>query len=105
LIAAWKDTFSKGKGDAVEVKSTAVQTGLQSKVPALALVSKNPVTFRLSRLENPKDFELMSFVVKACAKTAEVPFKTVLHVEQSSTGSRLVACDGLRLHAAEISKK
>jgi hypothetical protein len=97
LIAAWKDSFSKGKGDAVEVESTVVQTGLQPKVPALALVRKNPVTFQLSRLENPKDFELMSFVVKACDKTAEVPFKTVLHVEQSRTGSRLVACDGLKV--------
>jgi hypothetical protein len=68
-------------------------------------VGKEPATFQLSRLENPKDFELMSFVIRACAKTANHPYMTVLHVEQTRTGSRLVATDGLRLHVAEISKK
>jgi len=68
-------------------------------------VGKEPATFQLSRLENPKDFELMSFVIRACAKTANYPYMTVLHVEQTRTGSRLVATDGLRLHVAEISKK
>jgi len=74
-------------------------------VSTLTLIKKQPVTFQLSRLKNPKDFELMYFVIKAILKTAGVPFKTVLHVERSRTGSRLVACDGLRLHFAEISMK
>jgi hypothetical protein len=73
--------------------------------PALALIKKEPVTFQLSRLENPGDFERMSFVIKACAKTGRSPFCRVLHVEQTRTGSRLVATDGLRLHVAEISKR
>jgi hypothetical protein len=47
----------------------------------------------------------MGFVIKACAKTAGDQFKTVLHVEQTRSGSRLVATDGSRLHVAEISKK
>ena len=70
-----------------------------------AFSGNKPVTFQLSRTENPEDFERMSFVVKARAKASDRPFKTVLHVEQTRTGSRLVATDGLRLHVAEISKK
>ena len=104
-IAKWKDALSKGKENAIEVENLAKQTEDQSKGPSLAIVRKTPVTFTLSRLENPKDFELMSFVVKACAKTGDAPFKTVLHVERARKGSRLVASDGLRLHAAEISQK
>ena len=105
VIAKWKDAFSAGKEKAVEVQDLSKQEKPHSEVPVLALVRKNPVTFQLSRLENQKDFELMSFVVRACSKTGDKPFKTVLHVEPSRTGSRLVACDGLRLHVAEISKK
>jgi hypothetical protein len=77
----------------------------ESNSPPIALIKKTPVTFQLSCLENPKDFELLSFVIKACDKKATEPFKTVLHVEQTKKGSRIVACDGIRLHAAEISKK
>ncbi|MDR2052051.1 MAG: hypothetical protein LBP80_01430 [Treponema sp.] len=107
LASKWKKAFPKKEEDA----STAVKNlpakndEPETAGPALALIRKEPVTFRLSRLENPEDFERMRFVVKACARTADVPFKTVLHVEQTRTGSRLVACDGLRLHLAEISKK
>lgn len=105
LITAWKDTFSKGKESAVEVENLAKQAGVKSNVPTLALIREKPITFQLSRLENPKDFELMSFVIRACSKTGDKPFKTVLHVEPSRRGSRLVASDGLRLHVAEISRK
>jgi hypothetical protein len=66
---------------------------------------KTPGTFQLSRSENPKDFEYLSFVIKACDKASDNPKKAIIHVEKANTGSRIVACDGLRLHAAEISKK
>jgi hypothetical protein len=107
LVSRWKQGLYKKPGDAgAPAKDLpGEKEGLETAGASLALIRKEPVTFRLSRLENPEDFERMRFVVKACARTADVPFKTVLHVEQTRTGSRLVACDGLRLHVAEISKK
>jgi hypothetical protein len=99
FIANWKQAYPR------EEKPAKAESHQNRNSASLALIKKSPVTFQLSRLENPKDFELMGFVIKACAKTADYPFKTILHVEQSRTGSRLVACDGLRLHVAEISKK
>ena len=103
LVAKWKGAFSKEEAKTAEGENPAKQAEGQSNVPTL--VKKEPDTFQVSRLKNPKDFELMGFVIKAILKTAGVPFKTVLHVERSRTGSRLVACDGLRLHFAEISTK
>jgi hypothetical protein len=107
LINKWKKAFSKKAEDSAPAMGDIPGKEEKSETAgtSLALIRKEPVTFRLSRLENPEDFERMRFVVKACARTADVPFKTVLHVEQTRTGSRLVACDGLRLHVAEISKK
>ena len=102
LIAQWKESFHDK--NAVDVEFT-VQEPVTEPKASLALIRKVPVTFQLSRFKDPKDFELMSFVIKACAKNADRPYKTVLHVERTRTGSRLVACDGLRLHIAEISKK
>jgi hypothetical protein len=84
LAAKWKKAFIVGNAIPVE---------------------KEPATFQLSRLENPDDFERMLFVVKACARNGGFPFKNVIHIERTRTGSRLVATDGLRLHVAEISKK
>jgi hypothetical protein len=107
LVSRWKQGFYKkpGEPDAPTKDISGRKEAPETVRASLALISKEPVTFRLSRLESPDDFERMRFVVKACTKTADVPFKTVLHVEQTRTGSRLVACDGLRLHVAEISKK
>jgi len=105
LIAQWKGTFSKGKVKKAEAENPVKQAECQPNVPTLTLIKKEPVTFQLFRMKNPKEFELMSFVTKVILKTAEIPSKTVLHVERSRTGSRLVACDGLRLHFAEISMK
>jgi hypothetical protein len=106
LITKWKDAFSKENAEMSEVEEKQPkQNEKDNNGPSLALIKKAPVSFQLSRLENPKDFELMSFVIKACAKTSDRPFMTVLHVERTRTGSRIVACDGLRLHAAEISKR
>jgi len=71
----------------------------------ITFIKKHPITFRLSRVFYPNDFERMLFVIKAYIKNNNNSFKNVLHVEQSRTGSRLVATDGLRLHYAEISRK
>ena len=102
MIDKWKDGFSVNvpKG-----KPTVKNQRGESKRTSLTLIKKEPVTFQLSRFERPKDFEAMRFVTKVCLKVADRPFKTVLHVEQTRRGSRLVASDGLRLHVAEISKK
>jgi hypothetical protein len=107
LVSRWKQGFYKkpGEPDAPTKDPPGEKEGPEAAGASLALIRKEPVTFRLSRLENPEDFERMQFVAKACDRTADVPFKTVLHIEQTRTGSRLVACDGLRLHVAEISKK
>jgi hypothetical protein len=77
----------------------------EASEPVLTLIKKEPVTFQLSRLKNQNDFEKMCFVIKACEKKSDSSFRSVLHVEQSRTGSRLIATDGHRLHVAEISKK
>jgi hypothetical protein len=100
LISKWKQAFSGKENKPSEAKSSPKQDAA-----ALTLIKKAPVTFKLSRLENPKDFELMGFVCRAITKTSDKQFRTVLHVEQTRKGSRLVACDGLRMHVAEISKK
>jgi hypothetical protein len=103
LVSRWKRGFPQKPGE--PDAPTKDSPGPEAAGTSLALIRKEPVTFRLSRLESPEDFERMQFVARACARTADVPFKTVLHIEQTRTGSRLVACDGLRLHVAEISKK
>jgi hypothetical protein len=54
------------------------------------------------RLDNPKDFERVRFVLKAVLKDPARPFAAVVHVEKTAEGSRLAATDGKRLHAAEI---
>ena len=97
----WETAFSGDKAKAdVEKLPRSKQKGT-----SLALVRKQTVTFRLSRLENPEDFQRMSFVVKACGKGRGISYKTVLHVERTKAGSRLVATDGYRLHVAEISQR
>jgi hypothetical protein len=118
LVSKWKQAFSKKEENAITTAAgfsgenggpqSAGTLGQTSKGGlTLALIKKIPVTFRLTRVESPEDFERMRFVIKACAKEGVGInlFRTVLHVEQTRTGSRLVATDGLRLHVAEISKK
>jgi hypothetical protein len=56
-------------------------------------------------IQNRNEFERVLFVLKACNKQSERAFTTVLHVEQTRNGSRLVATDGIRLHVAEIATK
>ena len=105
LIAKWKGTFSKGEVKTAEAENPMKQAESQSNGPVLTLIKKEPVTFQIFRLEDPKNFELMNFVARVCKRTADKPYKTVIHVEQTRTGSRLVASDNLRLHVAEISKR
>jgi hypothetical protein len=56
-------------------------------------------------IQNKDEFERVLFVLKATNKQSGREFTTVLHVEQTRNGSRLVATDGLRLHVAEIGTK
>ena len=105
LAAKWKKGSSKRTAKSIEPKLPKKKADGGHKGASLVLIKKTPVTFQLSRLENPKDFQDMSFVIKAIDEAHPNPIRTVLHVEQTRTGSRLVACDGARLHAAEISKK
>jgi hypothetical protein len=101
IIAKQENSFPVKNAEA---ETLAKYTGFEPKA-VLTFFKTKPVTFQLSRFENPKDFELMNFVARICLKNADRQYKTVLHVEQTRRGSRLVASDGLRLHVAEISKK
>ena len=107
LAAKWEKASSKKNAKAVKPKLPRKKKQDEDELngPSLVLIKKTPVTFKLSRSENPKDFEWMSFVNRACDKANPNPLRAVIHVEQTRTGSRIVACDGIRLHAAEISKK
>jgi hypothetical protein len=59
----------------------------------------------LERKENPIDFERLAFVLKAIAKDPNRPYCSIIHVEQTKSGSRLIASDGRRLHIADTSLK
>jgi len=104
LISRWKKAFAGGKNKPAG-EELSQQEKPKTAGTSIALIKKVPVTFQLSRLENPKDFERMAFVAKVCSKHGDSPIKTVMHIERTRTGSRLVATDGHRLHVAEISKK
>ena len=105
LSDKWKKAFSDGKKNYKVLNPSSKKHRHDTLGASLTLIKKEFVTFRLSRLENPVDFERMCFVIKACAKSGKLPYKCIIHVEQTRKGSRLVATDGLRLHVAEISKK
>ena len=81
------------------------EQGLESEGPSLMFSRYQQVTFRLSRRENPEDFERMSFVIRVCLKNVDCSFKTIIHVEEIETGSRIVSSDGFRVHIAQISKR
>jgi hypothetical protein len=51
---------------------------------------------------NKEEFEKILFVLRASDKHGSAPFTKALHVEQTRTGSRLIASDGKRLHVASI---
>jgi hypothetical protein len=100
-VSRWKQVFSPEK-------TGGTAAGLPPKkdepVPgtSLALIRKTLVIFRIYRVENPDEFERVLFVCKARSNDSRHPFAALVHVEWTRTGTRLVACDGLRLHVAEI---
>ncbi|GHV82600.1 hypothetical protein AGMMS49991_11580 [Spirochaetia bacterium] len=54
---------------------------------------------------NADEFDRVQFVCKARLNDPKNPFKTIVHVEWSKTGSRLIASDGKRLHVAEVRQR
>jgi hypothetical protein len=83
----------------------------RTETKPLVFIKKEPVTFRIRRLEHSADFERMAFVIRACSTGPQRKALMVLHVEQSREGSWRanevgeVATDGSRLHAALIPAK
>jgi hypothetical protein len=51
---------------------------------------------------NAEEFEQVRFVCKARSNDPGRPFTTVVHVERTGTGSRIIATDGKRMHIAGI---
>jgi hypothetical protein len=86
-------------------KAPAEKTKPQTKGEVLTFIQKFPATFQLDRREHPQDFERMTFVLKALSTDPTRPAFALLHVEQTKSGSRLVATDGLRMHVTEIGIK
>jgi hypothetical protein len=86
-------------------KAAALKAGTKPEMKPLVFVRKEPVAFQIRREEHPEDFERTAFVIRACSQDPRRTHLTVLHVEQTRTGSRLVATDGMRLHVAEIAVK
>jgi hypothetical protein len=115
VVSDWERIFSHKLPETVKpetgfpvktAKKTPVKKNRETpETKTLVFIKKEPVAFRFNRRENPGEFERMAFVVKACAKDPKRECLAVLHVEQTGTGSRLVATDGLRLHVAETSLK
>jgi hypothetical protein len=86
-------------------KTAALKAGTKPEMKPPVFVRKEPAAFQIRREEHPEDFERTSFVIRACSQDPRRTHLTVLHVEQTRTGSRLVATDGMRLHVAEIAVK
>jgi hypothetical protein len=95
-----------------EVKTPGSPAKAERKAPAnrkrktpvsLVFFKSSPVTFQINRKDRADDFDRMAFVIKAVSKDADKKYYTVLHVEPTPAGSRLVATDGQRLHVAETS--
>ena len=116
-LNATKTAKAPGKARAVKVKEEskpAVRKSparlVESPPPVKRVRTATPVPARTSSgvftlIQNKDEFERVLFVLKATNKQSAREFTTVLHVEQTKTGSRLVATDGLRLHVAEIGTK
>jgi hypothetical protein len=103
-VSDWKNAFSRNKTNIEKQTEKGKDKDAEEDV-SLRFFNTRTISFALHRMENRQDFERMAFVIKACANEAAQEFKTVLHVERMRTGSRLIACDGQRMHVAEISKK
>jgi hypothetical protein len=94
-----KPTVRKSPARLVESPSPVKR--VRTAMPIPARTSSGVFTL----IQNKDEFERVLFVLKATNKQSAREFTTVLHVEQTKTGSRLVATDGLRLHVAEIGTK
>jgi hypothetical protein len=112
-IVDWNPMFSgrapreipPGPGRKHAGKTQAKKEPAKSGADSLVFIKKEPVTFQLSRLKNPEEFERAAFVIRACSTDPHRKHLAVLHVEQTRSGSRLVATDGMRLHICEIPEK
>jgi hypothetical protein len=71
---------------------------------SLVFFPKGTKTIRRSDV-NKDDFEKLLFVCKARSGDPKRPHLSVLHVEGSRSGCRLIASDGRRLHVAECGLK
>jgi tetratricopeptide (TPR) repeat protein/uncharacterized Zn finger protein (UPF0148 family) len=88
--------------------ASASEVSIQQQAPAETQKSQpkgEALTFQLNHSEHPQDFERMTFVLKALSTDPTRPAFTLLHVEQTQSGSRLVVTDGVRIHVAEISAR
>jgi hypothetical protein len=108
-VADWRRIFSGGtakqKLKPKPESETLPKAQDRENAASLAVIKRFPIIFQIRREENLKDYERMAFVCRACLKNAVEQFRTVIHVERTRTGSRLVASDGRRLHVAHISKR
>ena len=70
-------------------------------------ISPNEITaiYCFSPSLNKVEYEKVLFVLRACERNSGKPFTNALHVESLKSGSRLVATDGKRLHAAMVRTK
>jgi hypothetical protein len=107
VVRDWRKLFSKTPPRQTESKPAARTRAVPVMKTRAVKDKAKPETgpFILSRTESPDDFERMSFVLKARSKADTREYLTVLHVEQTKTGSLLVATDGKRLHIAGIAQK
>jgi hypothetical protein len=99
-LAAFKEKIASPKKKAAKKPSTKKA---KAKTTPSALIQRKPVGVVISRKENPDDFTRTLFVLKACSNDKTYEYLTVLHIEPTKKGSRLIATDGRRLHVAEIS--
>lgn len=53
----------------------------------------------------PKDHEKITFVIKALSENGYGTFTSVVHVEGTRNGSRVIATDGKRIHIAILDTK
>jgi hypothetical protein len=96
-----KPAVRKSPARLIASPTPSKRTGTAAAAPVPARTANGLFTL----IRNKDEFERILFVLKACNKQSERAFTTVLHVEQTRNGSRLVATDGIRLHVAEIGTK
>jgi len=81
---------------------------IPASVPRCHTATRNTIPISTGHTEiftparNKEEFEKILFVLRACDKHGSSPFTKALHVEQTRTGSRLIASDGKRMHVASI---